>query len=59
MSVKTGLVAAVTALALSAGAVSAQMMFGGEEDQAYAAQLWDALVAKGLAGDNMIRSFSI
>jgi hypothetical protein len=57
MSAKRNILAAVVALSLGTGAVSAQMMAGSDEDQAYAAQLWDAMVAANLAGDNMMRSF--
>ena len=46
------------ALAFGAGAAQAQeMLFGGEEDSAYAALLWDVMVAGRLAGDDAIRSF--
>ncbi len=51
-----GLVCAA-AMALGAGAASAQAMFGGDEDQAYAAQVWQAMVSMNLAGDNMIHAF--
>lgn len=58
MTIKSVTVAAVTALALSGGAALAQdMVFGGEEDQAYAADLWQVMTDMNLAGDNMIRSF--
>jgi hypothetical protein len=56
MSLKKGFFAAVAVLGLSAGAVSAQMMFGGEKDQAYAAEIWTAMGAMNLTGDNMMRS---
>jgi len=43
---------------LIAGAVSAQdAPFGGDADQAYAADLWSAMMESNLAGDGMIRSF--
>lgn len=50
--------AAASAVVLGVGAVASQeMMFGGEEDQAYAADLWQVMVDMQLAGDNAIRSF--
>lgn len=57
MTLRMGILAAAAAIGLSGGAASAQAVFGGAEDQAYAAQLWDAMVEMNLAGDNMIRSF--
>jgi len=58
MSIKSGLLAAMTAGVLMAGPAAAQeMVFGGEADRAYAADLWQVMVDMHLAGDNMIRSF--
>ncbi|SDF08270.1 cytochrome P460 family protein [Limimaricola pyoseonensis] len=53
--VMTGLVA----LGCLAGPVLAQdmPMFGGEEDQAYAGQIWTAMEEMHLAGEGMIMSF--
>ncbi len=56
MGFKIGM-AAATALMLGAGAVSAQAPFGGDEDQAYAADLWAIMVEKSLAGENAMMSF--
>ncbi|MCP1169824.1 hypothetical protein [Limimaricola litoreus] len=57
MAIKFGITAAAV-LGL-AGAVVAQdaPMFGGEEDQAYADKLWQAMVEQNLAGDGAIMSF--
>ncbi|PHP27531.1 hypothetical protein [Limimaricola cinnabarinus] len=42
-----------------AGAAMAQdaPMFGGEEDQAYAQKVWQAMVEQNLAGEGAIMSF--
>lgn len=45
--------ATALALGLAASPLAAQD-FGTEADAAYAAQIWDAMVAQGLAGDHMI-----
>ena len=53
------LIAALTAASMLLGgaAVQAQMApFGTEEDTAYAAALWDLMVAANLAGDDAIRT---
>ena len=51
MSAKKRAIAAVSALAMSASVSLAQdLMFGGEEDVAYAADLWKAMVELDLAG---------
>jgi hypothetical protein len=44
---------------LTAGAATAQEMmpFGGDEDTGYAAELWAAMEARGLVGENMIQAF--
>ena len=57
MLIRKGLLAAAAALALSTGGAMAQAMFGGDEDQAYAAKLWAVMVDARLAGDNMVMAF--
>ena len=57
MSIKSRTGVAIAAAMLSSGGAFAQAMFGSEEDQAYAAGLWQAMVEARLAGDGMIRSF--
>jgi hypothetical protein len=50
--------AAATAIAcVAAPALAQDMPAGSEEDQAYAALLWDAMIAADLAGDGMVQSF--
>ena len=52
------LTAACLALSLSTGFAMAQSApFGTDEDAAYAALLWDVMVASNLAGDGAITSF--
>ncbi|MDW4548135.1 cytochrome P460 family protein [Defluviimonas sp. D31] len=52
------LVMTAAAAAFSAtGAVAQDAPFGSEEDAAYAALLWDVMVAERLAGDNAIIAF--
>ena len=54
---KKTLLATALVLGASMGAANAQMApFGTEHDQAYAALIWEAMVAANLAGDNMIRT---
>jgi len=50
--------ALLAATGLGAGMVSAQgmMPFGSDEDQAYAALIWQAMQAQNLVGDHMIRT---
>ena len=58
MTFRSKALAAVAALAMTAGTGVAQdMMFGGEEDQAYAGDLWAAMTDAKLVGDGMIMSF--
>ncbi|WP_341211662.1 cytochrome P460 family protein [uncultured Limimaricola sp.] len=50
--------AAVLGLGLAGAAVAQDAaMFGGDEDQAYAAQVWQAMVDQNLAGEGAIMSF--
>ena len=57
---KKTLFSAALALGVAFGAGSAisegMPPFGSQEDQAYAALIWEAMVAANLAGDNMIRT---
>ncbi len=58
MTSKTLVSVVLSAFVLGAGPGAAQdMMFGGEKDQAYAANLWQVMVDMKLAGDGMIASF--
>ncbi len=42
---------------LGAAALAQDAMFGSDEDAAYAAAIWQAMVDQRLAGDGMIRGF--
>ncbi|MDJ0825767.1 MAG: hypothetical protein QNJ16_09720 [Rhodobacter sp.] len=58
MSWTTRVVGGLTAVVLGTGAVFSQkMMFGGEEDQAYAADLWAVMADAKMVGEGMVRSF--
>lgn len=58
MSKLKGAVATLAVLAMTATAGAAQeMVFGGDEDKAYAADLWAVMNEMNLAGDDMVMSF--
>jgi len=55
---KKTLVTGLAALALSAtGAFAQDMVFGGEEDTSYAADLWTVMEDMNMVGDGMIRTY--
>lgn len=54
---KTATTAAIAAAIAASGAAAQEMTFGGEEDTAYAAMLWEAMVAADLAGEGAIQAF--
>ncbi|MGR3463999.1 hypothetical protein [Limimaricola sp.] len=57
MAMKLGITVAA-ALGLAGMAIAQDApMFGGDEDQAYAQQVWQAMVDQNLAGDGAIMSF--
>ncbi|MEE9454077.1 MAG: cytochrome P460 family protein [Paracoccaceae bacterium] len=50
-------IALAGALTMSSGAIAQDMMFGSDDDAAYAALLWDVMNTSNLAGDNAIRAY--
>ncbi len=50
-------IALAGALTMSSGVIAQDMMFGGDDDAAYAALLWDVMNASNLAGEDAIRAY--
>ena len=57
MSWKFLAMAATMGLTAAGAATAQEMMFGGEEDQAYAADLWAVMDGMNLVGEGMIMAF--